>query len=338
VTTGDGSRWPIGNLPSFFASECPLCKCEPRRWPIAACNTTLMPTRQSFIGTPVGVNAGQHGFGSRVNGMLSAAPYALLNGYGFQLSSLSCGVSFERKPHCFFRSVGNCGAPQVQHLITDSPEAVGRAEYDDDDDDDEFNFRWTKAGAQRDVVGACRMIDPSASCEDRLVAWRTVARLVLQAQPEIMAAVETEYLLRTHSWSSGVFAAMHIRRTDKTSGAIKEADAVPVCMYALQLARMAGPSRRLNVFIATDDLSTVAELAACPTANENDWQLHHFSVHPWAGGLTRLWAEITLLTRAAWTVGTFSSNIGRLAQILRTQLPSTYHSMDTDQDRAEQPI
>eukprot|EP00966_Prymnesium_polylepis_P059368 1376087-Prymnesium_polylepis.1 len=101
------------------------------------------------------------------------------------------------------------------------------------------------------------------------------------------------------------------------------------------MARMASAAS-LHIFVATDDLRTVVELGACPEAT--GWNLHHLSGGWWEGGIHRLWAEITLLTRADWVVGTFSSNIGRLVQILRSQAPSTFHSMDTEQERAKRPI
>ena len=41
----------------------------------------------------------------------------------------------------------------------------------------------------------------------------------------------------------------------------------------------------------------------------------------------RFWAEVLLLARARLVVGTFSSNVGRLVQLLRTQPPATFVSL-----------
>ena len=50
--------------------------------------------------------------------------------------------------------------------------------------------------------------------------------------------------------------------------------------------------------------------------------------------LYRLYAEISLLVRANWTVGTFSSNVGRLVQLLRDQPEGTMVSMDDERRRS----
>lgn len=47
-----------------------------------------------------------------------------------------------------------------------------------------------------------------------------------------------------------------------------------------------------------------------------------------ADDMMRLWAEITILTKASFVIGTFTSNMGRLVQILRTQPQDTMESLD----------
>ena len=43
----------------------------------------------------------------------------------------------------------------------------------------------------------------------------------------------------------------------------------------------------------------------------------------------RLYAELHLLVKANWTVATFSSNVGRVVQLLREQPEETCTSVDT---------
>ena len=111
-----------------------------------------------------------------------------------------------------------------------------------------------------------------------------------------------------------------------------EADAKPVCDYADRLAALSDRRPKLQVFVATDDLSTVDELAACETTRSLQWGLWHFDGQPGRGtseAITyRLWAEVTMLRDATWAVGTFTSNVGRLVQVLRTQPEETFASVD----------
>ena len=86
------------------------------------------------------------------------------------------------------------------------------------------------------------------------------------------------------------------------------------------------------MYIATDNLTSVDEFAACKMTRSLDWKLWSASDNPargMNGSVTyRLWADILLLVGADWVVGTFSSNIGRLVQVLRTQEESTFVSVD----------
>ena len=73
-------------------------------------------------------------------------------------------------------------------------------------------------------------------------------------------------------------------------------------------------------------------LAACETTRSLQWGLWHFDGQPGRGtseAITyRLWAEVTMLRDATWAVGTFTSNVGRLVQVLRTQPEETFASVD----------
>ena len=96
---------------------------------------------------------------------------------------------------------------------------------------------------------------------------------------------------------------------------------------------LSGRREALPVYVATDDISTVDELRACPEAQQLDWRITHAQSDPSRGieaAVTyRLWAEMTLLAHATWVVGTFSSNVGRLVQVLRTQEEASFQSVDT---------
>ena len=90
--------------------------------------------------------------------------------------------------------------------------------------------------------------------------------------------------------------------------------------------------RDLDVFIATDDITIVPQLRECPVVAENGWALHHLPGQPprneRRSSIFRVLAELQLLVGAAFVVGTFSSNVGRLVQTLRHQPPETMTSMD----------
>lgn len=82
----------------------------------------------------------------------------------------------------------------------------------------------------------------------------------------------------------------------------------------------------LKIFVATDDVSTINHLRACSDSRRYRWTFNHFPGNPGRGDVRRvtfrLYAEMQLLARANWTVGTFSSNVGRLANIFRFDKPA----------------
>ena len=74
-------------------------------------------------------------------------------------------------------------------------------------------------------------------------------------------------------------------------------------------------------------------LRKCSVVTGNNWVLHNIAGQPprneLRSGVYRLLAELQLLVGANVTVGTFSSNVGRLVQALRDQPPETMTSMDS---------
>jgi hypothetical protein len=117
-----------------------------------------------------------------------------------------------------------------------------------------------------------------------------------------------------------------------------------VCRYARRLVALCGPARarELPVFVATDDLAAVEQLRGCREAMQHNWSVvpfgHTNPTRGEAGGVVfRLWAEVTLLVEAAFVVGTFSSNTGRLVQLLRTQPEETFASLDWPQKQGRFP-
>ena len=322
--TADGTLLPDDGRSSFPAGcRSTLCSCTPRLWPVSTCRVTIVPTRVDFLEN---LRSGMHGLGSRLNGMLAVAPYAISRGAGFQLSGQICALENRSLPHCFFQPVSNCSGGAVQHIVTDAGPA-GEA-------GDGWDQRTYEHVVTHDASTACsRLGGAEADCAVPILAWRRIAQVVLRMQPDIEAAVNVQ-LEAMCDWSPGSYGAFHIRRTDKVQGPAKEADAVGICEYAGYMQQLAGDQAAgLDMFIATDDLGTVIKLAACPQAVALGWKLHHFSGDPSRGldfaSQIRLWADISMLVRASWVVGTFTSNIGRLVQLLRTQPPESFWSVDT---------
>jgi len=258
------------------------------------------------------------GWGSKVNGMLVEAPGALVRGHAFKMSAKVCPVELRDRDDCFFQPVSAC-ASEVRYT------GIGP-------------FATPKDDAQRYAVEACRLLNPSnANCSNHLEAWRQVARVVLKVQPDVLAAVKL-LMAPFDSLQSAAYAACHIRRTDKL---ISEAIAVPVCRYATQVAVLSGRRAGLQVYIATDDLTVVNEFASCSETQELRWKLRHAMHDPGRGATANvtywLWAEVSLLVGADWVVGTFSSNVGRLIQVLRTQDEGSFVSVDDAPERAHFP-
>ena len=105
------------------------------------------------------------------------------------------------------------------------------------------------------------------------------------------------------------------------------------CSYVHTLAAMSNNARGLDIFVATDDQRVIDGVNACSATRALNWKLHHFNGDPGRGTgreiIYRLYAEITVMTRANWVVGTFSSNVGRVVQLLREQPEETMSSLDS---------
>ena len=191
--------------------------------------------------------------------------------------------------------------------------------------------------SQAEVSSACRKAAAvlsldCADCEGKLASWRVIAKLVLRVQPDIMARIRAQYL-EPLIWASGRYGAVHIRRTDKTApGWQHEADAIGECKYAERLAELGGYAEGLPVFVATDDLGVVGAFAGCGVVRRLGWEVHHFEADPGRGTsravVYRLIAELTLLAEAEWAVVTFSSNMGRLVQLMRERPEASLASLD----------
>ena len=157
-----------------------------------------------------------------------------------------------------------------------------------------------------------------------------VAKLILRVQPDIEARIHREYLADL-AWSRGTYAAVHIRRTDKYIEARPRA----TCSYAYRLAKMCrGRCGGLDVFIATDDIKVVSEFATCNRSIQHSWKTHSLEGSPlrnWGrAAVYRLYAELILMMRSEWAVATFSSNLGRLVQLMRDQPEDTMASLDAN--------
>ena len=174
-------------------------------WPIVTTCTTLeIPTRR-WDWDP----SATLGWGSRVNGMLVEAPAALVRGHGFKMSARVCPIDLRDRDDCFFQPVTTSCASEVRHTGLQLSDVQS-----------------TEEEAQRNVVKACGLLTRSSTvnCSNLLEAWRQVARVVLQVQPEVQAAVEP-FLAPFALLRSASYAALHIRRTDK----VRESRFVPVC-------------------------------------------------------------------------------------------------------------
>lgn len=168
-----------------------------------------------------------------------------------------------------------------------------------------------------------------------LLAYRLLARTVLRVQPELQVSIDDGLLSRFPWLREGRrFGAVHIRRRDKITA--REARVIPICMYAERLATLSSSAVRLPVFVATDDFRTLESFRRCAPVSRLGWVVHTWPEGEPARGanasvVLRLWSEVQLMVRASWAVVTFTSNVGRLVQLLRTQRPATLWSIDTAQ-------
>jgi hypothetical protein len=259
--------------------------------------------------------------------MLALAPVALRRGYTLLPTSRICSNGSRGQPHCFFQPLRHQCAVVQPRLVTDRSTQSGP------------DIALWPTATQQDVTEACQLLaaeDAQVQCAVPLFAWRRVAQVVLRVQPDIAGEVERRFLRLFPLNRTRPFGAVHIRRTDKVTGPNPEAQAVPICRYADSLSRLSnarGGAWPLSVFVATDAPAVLEEFKACPAAQ--GWQLFWFGASLCRGKkddcMLRLWADITMLVQSTWAVVTFTSNIGRLVQVLRTQPPETLFSIDSSQ-------
>ena len=343
--SADGTSWVSHGATLWFnRSFCRECRCLYPTWPWRHCDVTLVSTRSQDEIHGVGSSAGNTplGFGSLVNGMLHTAAFALEYGFGFQPSIQTCPRGGARAaPFCYFAPVSACGstARQVCHdrfcdALNVPFSRVARAPV---------SFR-----ALPNRTRLCAAIGRVSSelaqdcAESELGMWRAVARLSMREQPELASLVDPLVAVQVQRsrLADQPFVALHVRRGDKHF----ESEPRDACDYADALAALLKRHSRLHdvrwtIFVASDEpTAIVAQLAACSTVQRHNWHLTAWS----QGGVdelrlgarrdgdaqVRLWAELRLLARAAFVVCTFSSNVCRLVQLLRTQPAETLAPLD----------
>ena len=295
---------------------CPRCGCQD------AAEHTLLTCEKTLI-----VNrADASGFGSLVNAAVAHAVTALGNGHGFQMSDMICASEDKGKPHCFYQPASNCGS---NILISDGIPTDGWG-IDNEWVQLSTNTRILERACFRaaEVLGGATASLSLCAFGTTLEKWRIVAKLILRVQPDIEARIYRENLSLL-AWSRGTYAAVHIRRTDK----YVEAPPQATCAYADRLASMCqGRCGGLDVFVATDDIRVVREFAACHSSIQHSWKTHSLEGSPprnfGRAAHYRLYAELMLMVRSEWVVATFSSNVGRLVQLMRDQSVDTMASLD----------
>lgn len=256
---------------------------------------------------------------------------AVHNGQGFVMPAQLCADEDRSRPNCLFRPSGNCGSLTLKRPGS-RPGGTAPANG---------GIATELAAWPSELSSACRKAAASLGiqeprCAGGLEAWRVVAKLLLRLQPDIAAHIEREYLDH-FEWArvGGEFAAVHIRRGDK----LREATPVATCAYAERLAQLSDHATGLHVFVATDAPDSVGELRRCPPSARLGWHVHSLlqgqvlqntrTAQPTGRAVVyRLWADIAMLVRAKWSVVTFSSNMGRLVQLLRDQPEATCASLD----------
>jgi hypothetical protein len=130
------------------------------------------------------------------------------------------------------------------------------------------------------------------------------------------------------------YVGVHVRRGDK----VKEVPNVPLPTFLKAIDAVAPPE--MPVFIASDDGATIRafkaitrrQVLALPSAVHRIGHVQQITnrIAPKAKAdvVDELFAEMHALVRAEWFVGTFSSNMGRLVHVLRSQSPETSISLD----------
>ena len=128
-----------------------------------------------------------------------------------------------------------------------------------------------------------------------------------------------------HNNDTGVSVAFHVRRTDKV--ATHEAAAVPAAAYVDTFLQHLRTDRQdvITCFLATDDVKVVHEEMKQALADRDvPCQLVSTPVDKQSGtdryqdyGARVFLSEFSVLLEATYFVGTFSSNVGSLAAVLR---------------------
>lgn len=274
----------------------------------------------------------RRGFGSEVLLMLLARLYAIVNGYDFALASRSSNIArvngwsdyFE--PFCEdivhpFASedsvIDTLASWKRRCLRGSAARALGlirRRRI-------LFSFHvwrsiWTPSFVER------RFLLPGFEVPvDAYSALRTLLSDVWKPRAETVAAIRER--LRPFDYLGERFVGIHIRRGDKRL----EASPIPAEAYA-RAAEEADPNVQA-CFVASDSREAVDELAAA----RPKWTIaalatpqnigHEQSVFNQGSAVMRhhlvldLLAEIEILAKASFFVGTFSSNIGVLLALLR---------------------
>ena len=335
---------------AYDAAACPDCACTDPVWPIddRLCATTVVATRSSdpsrtkvpsldgkyhdAPGDIVRFEAPPIGYGSRLNTMLTAAAYALKRGQGFQLSAGVCPIEHRDKPFCFFQPTSQCRGGDVALVQAAEQDykasiypwrAHSRSQL--------FNLHADICGKLSIPCGA-KFGDGAAM----LPMWRAVARLVYRVQPDVSRQIRKQWLAPLAWAHNGSFAAMHVRRGDKTRELPPGETFRGACEYATQLQglqrRRGMPQLDARVFVASDDLTAVLDELRpekCAVVARNRWLVvslggeSELSRDFRESVVHRLWAEIALLVKATAVVVSETSNVGRLVQVLRETDPLT---------------
>ena len=353
-----GLPWTSSSTRAWYhETECPECRCERSPWPVKACNRTLIPSRYwynaSFLASGEGVRAAPIGFGSQLIGAVHMAAFALARGEGFQLHNHHCPKQL-RQLHsfCWFAPVSTCGETSV-NVCQEERSSPRAASYCTTTIDEYVPHLYSRpppleAPPILPLAKMCQYLHGSSTSQavnqcarDPLYMWRSLAQLLFRVQPEYERRVQAQWLDSQREWLGngptgyGEYDAVHIRRTDKI---LLEAKAYPICSYANTLAAMhkmqlgtQQAARGRHVFVATDEPQRVLEFSRCRAASS--WRVQSFGGGAPGRGqeedvVLRLWAELTILRHAALVVGTLSSNLGTLVQLLRTQPEQSFRSLD----------
>jgi hypothetical protein len=278
------------------------------------------------------------GFASEINNMLSAILYCLENNIEFILFSKSWTARYDKGwgdyflPFCkeytnilFYRqSVFSIkGKERISNFVQ---KGILRNHYNAHD-------LWTKIRSS-EIMEQEFDIPELGIKGDIYHAKRAILNMVLRFNNDIIKdrTAQSELLIQMKPYVS-----LHIRRGDKVTGNLKEADIVSLSKYVEQIEKI--KPNISNVFIATDDYSVIEEFKKiCPV----DWQIITFCErnnkgYDEAGFLSKnseetktdmisLFNDLHFLAESEYFIGTYSSNIGRLIALIKGQ--DKCHSLD----------